>query len=415
MTTKQPGAPTDPLVKGEVLTKKVNDALAIASGVIGKILKEFEAREPADNDPEHLKRMVDSMFASADRLIELAEDTRAIQQRRERILGTRATGEAIKPIETVVIDDTEIQLTVDEQSLLRILKEQETDLSLADFIELGFGLDVSDGIATRKTLFKKTMASLIRKLSSTGTPIRGEGNTRARRYSLEGVVTANEAPESAFEIADDVSDEPETKEVVATPAIDVFAHLRDPMDELNEEFRQRVVNGVTLTLAQTTQPIIHIRSIIRRSFENPSLTTPRFRMVTNILRDDERLEYIGKGEYAVIGRDRKAEWIDDEALLEIADKIIRSMHKAQERTLSSESIIARASKIKEEGLTSSEVERLLDLLRNDPRIEDSLSRSVIRLKVLDPTSGVPIALDPELEEKISQAHIGSATRPRRRG
>jgi hypothetical protein len=308
MTTDQPGAPKDPLLKSEDLLTKLRAVLEGTSGVIGKHLDVLDGNDPVSTDSKRLSGLVDNLFASADTLIFLAERARAVQLRQERKLGQRATGEMVKPVDSLVIDGTTVELTLDEQSILTILREQEVELSTADLIDLGFGLDVTDNYVKRKSLLTKTLASLISKLSATNTPIIGKGNTRARRYSIEAKSVPVDSDRAITETDDGAVEPTEVIEMPIPVQIDVFAHLRVPEYEDDDEIKRKLYDGVTAAIEQTTQPIIRMSTILTKSFSVLRVPRHTFKRAIVILKSESRLKYIGDSEYLIVGRDENLGW-----------------------------------------------------------------------------------------------------------
>jgi hypothetical protein len=316
MTESTPEYERVSLVHSEEITEKLARAVLGASKVITNDHEHFKKTEVLSDDPHRLRKITESLFASADTLIYLAESIQASQKQREKIVGARAISE-------VMLRSTDVasnRLTFHEQAIIDIMNREQQSLKLSDFIGLGFGLDVSDNIDVRKSLFKKTIQSLSRKQSSTISPIIATGNTRARTYGIHYVIqnSDEEIIEEVKEAANVVIPHNLAKPVaptkqLETPALDVFAEVRDaPIMhvEKNNQIEALINETLTRFIENAFQSTFKTKEILQACFNVNERTSDLYGRVARYLKKDARCKFIGQSTYVIIGFDNSKERAD---------------------------------------------------------------------------------------------------------
>jgi hypothetical protein len=300
------------LVHSEEITEKLARAVSGASKVITDDQERFKTSEVLSDDPQRLGKIIESLFASADTLIYLAESIQSLQKQREKVVGARAISE-------VMIHSTDVAtntLTQHEQAIVDIINKEQQRLKLSDFIRLGFGSDVSDNIDVRKLLFKKTIQSLSRKQSSTDITIIATGNTRARTYGIQQAIqnTNVEVKESTVvAILYDVTRPVVPTKQLKAPLVDVFAEVRDTREKHTGKVDQiETLLNETLTqfIKNASQSTFKTKEILQACFNVDERTSDLYGRVARYLKKDARCKFIGQSTYVIVDFDFSKERTD---------------------------------------------------------------------------------------------------------
>ena len=361
MTESKPAHERASLDHSEEITEKLARAVSGASKVITDDQERFKTTEVLSDDPQRLGKIIESLFASADTLIYLAESIQASQKQREKVVGARAISEVMSR-STDIATNT---LTFHEQAIIDIINQEQHSLKLSDFIRLGFGSDVSDTIDVRKSLFKKTIQSLSRKQSLTDISIIATGNTRARTYGIrydvqnsdeENIGDVVEATSAA--IRHDLMRPEAPTEQLEAPSVDVFAEVRDAREKQTgtvDRFETLINDTLTQFIKNASQSTFKTKEIFQACFKLDERTTDRFNKVSRILKNDARCKFIGQSTYIIVDFDFSKERIDvTQPLVSEKDRVRMVLDlnpQSVNRKVSSDTRSSLDEKLKQAGIT----------------------------------------------------------------